>query len=117
MFTIDRILDLTKKRGLKQSYLCTQLGLERSWIQNVKRHNSTISDERLAQLAEILDTTVAYLKGETYDPSPDNKKSPSEVDELLSDPEISAMLELYRSWSPSKRRRATSLLKALKESE
>ena len=115
--TINRIIEFTKIRGLKQAYVCAQLGLEKTWMQTARKQNSNISDERLKKIAEILDTTVAYLKGETDDPSPDNKKSPSEVDELLSDPEISAMLELYRSWSPSERRRATSLLKALKESE
>lgn len=117
MFTIDRILDLTKKRGLKQSYLCTQLGLERSWIQNVKRHNSTISDERLIQLADILGTTVEYLKGETDDPAPAKEKSPSELDELLSQPDVTELLALYRSLTPGEQRQALSVLKALKDTE
>ncbi len=114
---INRILSRAKDIGVSQAHICTQLGLGRTWLQSVKRYNLNIEPDRLETIANILNTTVEYLKGETDDPSPGNKKSPSEVDELLSDPEISAMLELYRSWSPSERRRATSLLKALKESE
>lgn len=117
MSTVDRITNLAKEKGITQAFISSKIGVHRNWLSCVRRDNVKISDERIAIIADILGTTTAYLKGETDDPSPDNKKSPSEVDELLSDPEISAMLELYRSWSPSERRRATSLLKALKESE
>lgn len=117
MAIVDRIIAYSKSKGISQVYICKALGVDRTWLRTVKRDNTNISEERLNKIADILDTTVTYLKGETDNPAPDNKKSPSEVDELLSDPEISAMLELYRSWSPSERRRATSLLKALKESE
>ncbi len=109
--TINRIIELAKARGLKQTYLCSQLGLERSWLQNVKRHNSIISDERLIQLADILDTTVEYLKGETDDPTPDNKKSPSITDELLKRSDINELLELYNSFSPKEQEQILSVVK------
>lgn len=82
MLIITRIIDLTKKRGLKQSYVCEQLGLERTWMQTVKKQNSNISEERLELIADILNTTVSYLKGETDDPSPEKEKSPSATDGL-----------------------------------
>lgn len=78
---IDRILSRAKELGVSQTYICTQLGLGRSWLQNVKRYNISIDDDRLGTIAAILNTTVAYLKGETDDPSPENKKSPSVEDE------------------------------------
>lgn len=110
--TINRIIELAKARGLKQTYLCSQLGLERSWLQNVKRHNSIISDERLVQLSDILDTTVAYLKGETDDPTPDNKKSPSITDELMKRSDINELLEKYELLTPDKRKMALDVLRA-----
>lgn len=44
-------------------------------------------------------------------------KNPSEVDELLSKPDINELLELYRSLTPGEQRKALSVLKALKETE
>lgn len=97
MATIDNIISLAKAKGLKQSYICTQLGLERTWIQNVKRHNSVISDDRLKQIAAIMGTSVQYLKGETDDPTiifPEKEKSPSSIDGLAEDEAL--VVQLYR---------------------
>lgn len=110
LLTINRIIELSKARGLKQAYLCSQLGLERSWLQNIKRHNSTISEERLTHIADILDTTVAYLKGETDDPAPAKEKSPSELDELLSDPLNKELFDKLAKLSAAKKKALLALI-------
>ena len=83
MLTIDRISSLAKLKGISKTHICNQIGMERSWLQTVKKQNSTISPERLTQIADILGTTVEYLNGETDDPAvPEKRKSPSNMDGL-----------------------------------
>lgn len=86
MSIVDRITKLAKEKGITQAFISGKLGVHRNWLSCVRRDNLNISDERLTIIADILGTTVAYLKGETDDPSPQKEKSPSEVDELLNDP-------------------------------
>lgn len=117
MSVIDRIANIAEKKGISQAFICKQLGVQRNWVATAKRQQSNVSDERIVIIADILGTTTAYLKGETDDPSPDNKKSPSEVDELLQQPDITELLALYRSLPEKEQKRALSVLKALKESE
>lgn len=117
MDIVDRITKLTKLKGISQAYICEKFGVNRNWFSTVRRYNIKISDERLAIIADILGTTTAYLKGETDDPETGNKKSPSELDELLQQPDITELLALYRSLPEKEQKRALSVLKALKESE
>lgn len=117
MNTVDRITNLAKSKGITQAFISKQLGVHRNWLSCVKRDNVKISEERLRIISDILGTTVAYLKGETDDLSPQKEKSPSEMDELLSKPDITELLELYRALTPGEQRKALSVLKALKETE
>lgn len=117
MEIVDRITNLAKSKGITQSFISSKLGVHRNWLSCVKRDNVRISEERLQIISDILGTTVAYLKGETDDPSPQKEKSPSEADELLSKPDITELLELYRALTPGEQRKALSVLKALKETE
>lgn len=72
MVIIDRIVELAKERGIKLSYLAGLFGLGRTYFQDVKKRNANIPDERLFVIAEKLETTPEYLKGET-----DVKEKPS----------------------------------------
>mgnify|MGYP004641298057 CR=1 FL=1 len=67
---IDRMNALIKSKGIKKSYICEQLGLQRSYLSHVESGLSSISEERLEKIADILGTTVAYLCDETDDPEP-----------------------------------------------
>jgi transcriptional regulator with XRE-family HTH domain len=117
MSTVDRITNLAKEKGITQAFISSKIGVHRNWLSCVRRDNVKISDERIAIIADILGTTTAYLKGETDDPETGNKKSPSELDELLQQPDITELLALYRSLPEKEQKRALSVLKALKESE
>lgn len=78
---IDRMNALIKSKGIKKSYICEQLGLQRSYLSHVESGLSSISEERLEKIAEILGTTVAYLCDETDDPEPPE----NEDDELYNE--------------------------------
>ena len=114
MSIIERILQTASDKGISNAFICGKIGVNRTWLNAAKRDNLNISDDRLHQIATVLGTTAAYLKGETDDPSPENKKSPSPMDELLSDPDVIDLLKEYRALSDEDRKDAIALLRAWK---
>lgn len=96
--TIDRIAALSKEKGISLSFLCGKLGLARNYLSEVKKGKTNISDDRIAIIAELLNTTPEYLKGET-----DIKEKPAgnKADEL-SDYDA-RVLAWFRSLPPEKR--------------
>lgn len=70
MVNISKIKDMCKTRGIKQGYLCSQLGVGYTYLNDVANGKNRMTDDRLAKIAEILGTSVAYLNDETDDPSP-----------------------------------------------
>ncbi len=110
MQVVDRVVEFAKNKGIKQVYICTEIGVARNWFSIVKRDNIKISPERLAQIADILGTTVDYLNGETDDPSPVKEKGSSELDELLSDPLNKALFDKLSKLSSAKKKALLALI-------
>ena len=77
MVNINKIKNLAKEKGLKIKYICDQLGLSDTYLSNVKNGKDRMTDERLAIIADILNTTPEYLRDET-----DQKEKPAENDRL-----------------------------------
>lgn len=75
MVNINKIKNLAKEKGLKIKYICDQLGLSDTYLSNVKNGKDRMTDERLAIIADILNTTPEYLRDET-----DQKEKPIEID-------------------------------------
>lgn len=80
MVVLDRIKELSKKKGWSLSFLASKLGLAASYFTDVKNGKTKISDDRLITVADILGTTPEYLKGET-----DVKEKPAEADVTFDD--------------------------------
>lgn len=70
MDTIDRIKSLAKEKGIKMKFLTDSLGLNASYLSNVKSGKTQIARDRLEILAGILGTTADYLAGDTNYPYP-----------------------------------------------
>lgn len=70
MFKIDRVESLITENGLKKGAFCAMLGRGRTWIDDWKRGRSLPDENTISRIAEVLQTTPAYLMGETDDPSP-----------------------------------------------
>ena len=77
MFRYDRLDDLVKETGKKKNYLCAKLGKCPTYLRDAKKQNTNIKGEDLRILAEELNTTEAYLLGET-----DDKKTAGETSGL-----------------------------------
>lgn len=93
MVVLDIIKNLSKEKGWSLSFLASKLGLTASYFTDVKNGKTKISDDRLAAIADLLNTTPEYLKGET-----DIKEKPATTqdDELISaleDPQIMKLVK------------------------
>lgn len=99
MYKIDRVLQLAKEKGISQAYICGKLGLRRTYLADVRLGKDSIPDDRLAIIADILNTTPEYLKGET-----DKKEKPtSDSADGLSDYDA-RVLAWFHSLPPEKMR-------------
>ena len=70
MSTINKILELSKKKGVSQAHICSKIGKRRTFLNEVKSRDGRINDYDLHQIADILGTTYEYLVDKTDDPSP-----------------------------------------------
>ena len=68
MVNVHRIKTLIKLKGMKIGHVCAQLGLTHTYFSNVESGKTTMSDERIYKVADILGTTYEYLTDQTGDP-------------------------------------------------
>jgi transcriptional regulator with XRE-family HTH domain len=71
-----------KSKGLSQSFVSERIGMSRNYLKDCKRLNSDIPQDRLTLIADLLGTTTEYLRDESDDPSPKQKK-PAFIDDEL----------------------------------
>lgn len=64
----DRIKALAKEQGKSITYLCSLFNRPKYYLNDIKKNDSEIPEEYLKIIANELNTTVAYLKGETDNP-------------------------------------------------
>lgn len=75
-FHFERFLSMCKEQGKKQSHLYEMVGMPSKAGSNLRR-TKKIKTEILEVWAQELNTSVAYLNGETDDPSPMQKEKPA----------------------------------------
>ena len=78
MVNIDKIKELSRQQGIKMCFLAQQIGVPHTYFADIKNKHRDIPDSRLSVVANILNTTVAYLRDET-----DVKEKPSANGEEL----------------------------------
>lgn len=78
MVNIHKIKQRAKEKGISVAFICSQLGLGRGYLNDVEKSSGTIPDDRLSKIAEMLETTLEYLKDET-----DEKEKPALDGEAL----------------------------------
>lgn len=66
----NRIFELLAQKGLKMQYLASSIGVKDSKIYDWKRGKTSPEENEIKKIAQILNTSEAYLKGETDDPIP-----------------------------------------------
>lgn len=107
MVDFARLKSRAKEKGRTYKYLCDQLGREKNYLSNCAGGADKLSPENLARVADLLDTTPAYLLGET-----DAKEKPTgAVADGLSAKERE-LIDLFRGLSPAEQDAQLALWKA-----
>lgn len=109
MFDFNRFNDLAKRRGITKLYIATQIGRHQSIFNDWSKGKSVPKPEHLRQVATLLDTTPAYLTGESDDPGhapepPEKQKKLLAEANSLSDAELEKALE-YIQFLKSQRKK------------
>ena len=70
MFTIDKIKELCRSRGIKIAYLEQKMGVYHGYLDKVANGKVSLPDNRLEWIANFFDTSPEFLKGETENANP-----------------------------------------------
>ena len=74
----ERIIDLCEKKGIKGGKMCTDLGMSKGTLTDLKMGRQTgLSAAKAQKIASYLGVSVGYLLGEETEESSETKKSPS----------------------------------------
>lgn len=91
--TVQRIRALSAEQGRSLKYLCDVIGVKsRTYFHDIEKQQREIPIDKLELIAKSLNTTTAYLLGET-----DEKDKPSlsgTIDALLEDLSIEALVNI-----------------------
>ena len=71
MVNLNKIKILAKEKGWSLSFLCEKLEISKSYFTDVKNGKTVISDDRLCEIASLLNTSTEYLTDKT-----DKKENP-----------------------------------------
>lgn len=63
--TVNKIKELLKSQGRSLTFMYKVLNLPVGYLRDVKAKKTVLTDERLQTIADFLNTTTEYLKGET----------------------------------------------------
>lgn len=85
MVNIPKIKALIKQNGLKISHVCSQLGLSHTYFADVAAGKTTMPNDRIYKVAELLNTSYEYLTDQTDDPVGPEAKQSLEMFDLLAD--------------------------------
>lgn len=63
--TVNKIKELLKSQGRSLTFMYKVLNLPVGYLRDIKAKKTVLTDERLQTIADFLNTTTEYLKGET----------------------------------------------------
>lgn len=118
MFDYERFDQLRAARGITKKFIAQSLGRSATICQDWKQKKSQPSDAQLAVVAEILGTSVAYLRGEDVPASPASEDELSQLLSSLREREDMRMLfKLAKDASPEDVRQAVKIIEAIRHKD
>ena len=97
MSIINRIREMSKQKGISLSFLCKQMNVNRVYFIDCEKTGRTIPDDKLSIIADTLNTSIEYLKGETETKNPPTQKFSADT---------IALVERISKLSPDKMKQA-----------
>ena len=117
LFLYNRFEALRVARGITKTFIAQSLGRSPTLCQDWKQQKSQPSDTQLREVARILGTSTAYLRGETDDPAPLGARD-AEMEELLTTlrerEDMRMLFKLAQDASPEDVRQAVKNIEALR---
>ena len=114
----ERIAELCRLKGVTVTQMCRDLEISRSALSELKTgRTQRLSMNYTKKILEYFNVDISVFERPVEDIellSRDNKKSPSELDELLNDPDFKFIFEAYRDMSPEKKKQARALFSTVK---
>ena len=92
MSDLDKILYRIKSNGWSISEFERRLGVSTGTV-NGWRIRNAVPEKHFNSIVRILDTTEAYLRGETDDPRPDERRPVSQDGHPIN-PEVAKLIEI-----------------------
>lgn len=105
MYTIDRIFETAKEKGISISFICNKLGKGRGYLHDVRKGKSSLTPEFVRIIADVLGVSVDYLLGkeqkkEAVQTDDLNEKKKDEIrrlfDQMSPDQQDAFLLDGYR---------------------
>ncbi len=116
LFYYDRFEALLKSRGITKTFIARSLGRSATLCQDWKQQKSQPNEQQLREVARILGTTPAYLRGETDEVSPDteNEEMAQLLTSLREREDMRMLFKLAQDASPEDVRQAVKIIEALR---
>lgn len=86
MVNVSKIKSLAKLKGITIAFICSSVGMQRGYLNDVAAGKTNMPEDRIRTIAEILDTSYEYLTDQTDDPIGPEAKRSLEMFDLLADP-------------------------------
>ena len=64
MVDYERLMKVSRSKGISWAHLSEKVGMSRYYLNNCRRSNTDIPLIKLMRIAELLGTSVEYLRGE-----------------------------------------------------
>ena len=114
LFDYERFEALRVSRGITKRFIAQSLGRSATIVQDWKLRKSQPSEAQLAEVARILGTTPAYLRGETDDPSAGDDELEALLTSLREREDMRMLFKLAQDASPEDVRQAVKIIEALR---
>lgn len=126
----DRIRALAKEKGLSLSFICSKLGVAHVYFIDIDKSGRDIPDDKLAIIADLLNTTPEYLKGETdvkekapaitvYDEHDNiirlDDDTLEAIDSMRTRPDMKLFFSVIKNADPEDLKKAIKIIEALKD--
>ena len=112
----NTIIELCESRGIKGGKLCTDIGISKGLLTDLKMGRRTgISAVTAQKIASYFDVTVGYLLGEEEKIKADPVGTAERHVEMIMDEDLCEIFEYFKDFDESKRKVVKNLVKSLAE--
>jgi transcriptional regulator with XRE-family HTH domain len=95
----NKFIELCNQKGVKPSPMLESIGIQKSANSNWKKRKSKPTSANLQKIADYFGVSVEYLKGETENPSVENKGVESKLPQSEDEETIKELYDLTKGLS------------------